>query len=550
MMPVPNARTSGAPSALRRAARAVPGAALALIAACTPGTTGVEPGPRPEPGAAPPPYIPLTAGLPAIPEVEGALRIDVVHPTPGQARPRVDSTFVYGSVGTGGAALFINGTPVPVAPNGAFIAYLPLPESGAWELSATRGGERDTETVAYRTSAGTQPVVEEETPAPTAPRTNTLPEGVFAAPRAGRVTGGADTLATGGDAIYARPTPTGPYRWFFPRGARLQLVERRGAQYRARLGDTTTAWINTAAVTLADSAAGPAAAALGAVSVRPAARWVDVRVPARFAPFQVAAEGARWTLTVYAAPGAAAAPATADSLLRGVTVEAAGTAAARVAMDFARAPWGYKAFYEPDGTLVLRVRRPPRIDPSAPLRGVRVLVDPGHPPAGATGPTRLREAEANLAISTRLVERLRAAGADVRTTRTGTESVELGARTEQAVREGADLLISVHNNAFGEGANPARAHGTSVYYFHPFSAELARALDREIVGVTRLPDLGAKWGNLALVRPTWMPSALTESLFMPIPEQESALRDPAFLDRLADAHLRGIEAFLRARAGM
>ena len=56
------------------------------------------------------------------------------------------------------------------------------------------------------------------------------------------------------------------------------------------------------------------------------------------------------------------------------------------------------------------------------------------------------------------------------------------------------------------------------------------------------------YGNLALVRPTWMPSTLTESLFMPIPEQESALRDPAFLDQLAEAHARGIEAFLRARA--
>ncbi|HEX2204938.1 MAG TPA: N-acetylmuramoyl-L-alanine amidase [Longimicrobium sp.] len=542
MKSVPNARIPGAPSALA--------ALLTLMAACAPGAGG-GPVEGPGPAAAPPPYIPLTTGLPAIPEVDAPLRIDVVHPVQGQARPRVDSTFVYGNVGTGGAALFINGTPVPVAPNGAFIAYLPLPESGAWELTATRGGQRDKATVSYRT-AGPQPVVEEETPAPAAPRTNTVPEGTFAAPRSARVTGGGDTLATGGDAIYARPTPTGPYRWFFPRGARLRLLERRGTQYRAQLGDTVTAWINAAAVTLADTAAaGADAAPLGAVSVRPAARWVDVRVPARFAPFQLTADGQRWALTVYDVSAAgAAAPGAGDALLRGVSVEAAGARTARVAMDFARAPWGYKAFYEPDGTLVVRVRRPPQIDPAAPLRGIRVLIDPGHPPAGATGPTRLREAEANLAISTRLIQRLRAAGADVRTTRTGTESVELGARTEQAVREDAELLISVHNNAFGEGANPARAHGTSVYYFHPFSAELARALDREIVGVTRLPDLGAKWGNLALVRPTWMPSALTESLFMPIPEQEAALRDPDFLDRLADAHLRGIEAFLRARAGM
>jgi N-acetylmuramoyl-L-alanine amidase len=45
-----------------------------------------------------------------------------------------------------------------------------------------------------------------------------------------------------------------------------------------------------------------------------------------------------------------------------------------------------------------------------------------------------------------------------------------------------------------------------------------------------------------------MPSVITESLFMMFPEQENALRDPAFLDRLAAAHVRGIEAFLRERA--
>ncbi|HEX2094091.1 MAG TPA: N-acetylmuramoyl-L-alanine amidase, partial [Longimicrobiaceae bacterium] len=146
-------------------------------------------------------------------------------------------------------------------------------------------------------------------------------------------------------------------------------------------------------------------------------------------------------------------------------------------------------------------------------------------------------------------ELLRARGAEVHLTRTADTPVELGARTALAVRVDAHLLVSVHNNAPGEGANPFRATGTSTYYFHPFSADLARHLNREIVAVTQIRDLGARQGNLALVRPTWMPSTLTESLFLLIPEQEAALRDPAFARRLAEAHLRGIEAFLRARAG-
>jgi N-acetylmuramoyl-L-alanine amidase len=116
------------------------------------------------------------------------------------------------------------------------------------------------------------------------------------------------------------------------------------------------------------------------------------------------------------------------------------------------------------------------------------------------------------------------------------------------VRSDAEILVSVHNNAFGEAQNPFRAYHTAVYHFQPFARSLAQALADNIVGVTLLPNRGALRENLALVRPTWLPSALTESLFMPIPEEENALRDPAFLDRLAAAHVRGIEAFFRAEA--
>ena len=85
---------------------------------------------------------PVTApvGLPDVPSVRGPLAVKVAYPTPGAALPRVDSTFIFGSVGTGDATLHINGTPVPVAPNGAFLAYLPLPADGVWKLEASADG--------------------------------------------------------------------------------------------------------------------------------------------------------------------------------------------------------------------------------------------------------------------------------------------------------------------------------------------------------------------------------------------------------------------------
>ena len=51
-----------------------------------------------------------------------------------------------------------------------------------------------------------------------------------------------------------------------------------------------------------------------------------------------------------------------------------------------------------------------------------------------------------------------------------------------------------------------------------------------------------------MVRTTWMPSVLTEGLFMIVPEQEAALRSPRGQRLYAEAVVEGIRRFLRERA--
>src|SRR5690606_22760350 len=183
-----------------------------------------------------------------------------------------------------------------------------------------------------------------------------------------------------------------------------------------------------------------------------------------------------------------------------------------------------------------------------PLRGMYIAVDAGHPPGGAIGPTRLTEAEATLGVSRRLARLLEARGARVLELRTDDTPVPLGDRPLRATEAGVDLLVSVHFDAFGDGVNPFENHGTHVFYNQSQSIDLARAVQRELLNELRLRDLGISRRDLALVRPTWMPSILTESAFMMIPQNEAALRDPAVLQRIAEAHMRGIEGFLRGRA--
>jgi N-acetylmuramoyl-L-alanine amidase len=126
--------------------------------------------------------------------------------------------------------------------------------------------------------------------------------------------------------------------------------------------------------------------------------------------------------------------------------------------------------------------------------------------------------------------------------------VALGARPLAAERANAELLVSLHNNAFPDGVNPFTNNGTTAFYNAPQSMELARALQRELIAELGLRDLGIARADLALVRPTWFPSSLTETMFLMVPQQEAALRDPAVQERIARAHFRAIEAFLRSRA--
>jgi N-acetylmuramoyl-L-alanine amidase len=133
-------------------------------------------------------------------------------------------------------------------------------------------------------------------------------------------------------------------------------------------------------------------------------------------------------------------------------------------------------------------------------------------------------------------------------TRTTDATVLLGDRPRMAADSSVHLLVSVHNNAFPDGVNPWVNAGTSTYYYHPHSAALARSLQQELLDEIGLRDIGYGRADLALVRPTWMPSALTETMFMMIPEQEAALRNAAIQTRIAEAHLRGLEVFLLQRA--
>jgi N-acetylmuramoyl-L-alanine amidase len=113
---------------------------------------------------------------------------------------------------------------------------------------------------------------------------------------------------------------------------------------------------------------------------------------------------------------------------------------------------------------------------------------------------------------------------------------------------GAELLVSIHNNALPDGVNPFTNNGTTVFYNQPRSLPLAAEIQRALVRRLRLPDLGIGRADLALIRPTWMPAALSEGMFVILPDQEARLRSVAGQRLYAQGVLEGIQSFLRGRA--
>jgi N-acetylmuramoyl-L-alanine amidase len=611
------------------------------------------------------------SALPEVPVARGPLAIRVVYPPPDGIVRAKDSSFLLGSVGNGAARLSINGYPVRVWPNGAWLAWIPLPhdslmqfhlsartatDSSVLDYVVRRGGWRPPPapelwldsaslaprgrvwwpageylTLSVRASEGAQvrlrlpdgtvvPLLAESrleevpeairafdrdtanlvtpvrrdryvgvlrgrsvgpTPGPVLPGPWISPVAVGLLPDS--VAWGVVEAIWGADTVRARwplqiglldtlpviaelvddttgtglpdgitvgrAVPGGTYHWFFPNGTRARVSGRLNDDLRLRLAPESEAWITTAeARPVPGISAVPAV--VGSVRLTPMKDRVRLRVPlSHRVPFKVTESDRSLTLRLYGALGDVnwIQYGPADTLIRRVAWDQNDREEVTLTLELARSLWGYHARWE-RGDLVLDVRRPPPPGPDGSLKGRLIAIDPGHPPGGSTGPTGLREAEANLGIGLEVKRLLEQEGARVFMTRTEDVPLELWPRVDLAERAGADILVSIHNNALPDGVNPFTNNGTSVYYNQPRSVPLARAVQAALVRRLGVRDLGIGRGDLALVRTTWLPAVLTEGLFMIVPEQEAALRSPRGQRLYAEAVVEGIRRFFRERA--
>lgn len=202
-------------------------------------------------------------------------------------------------------------------------------------------------------------------------------------------------------------------------------------------------------------------------------------------------------------------------------------------------------------------KRPGRADDASakPLAGKVIALDPGHGgrDRGARGPAGSHEADNTLATALRAKEVLEEAGARVVLTRTGDydpgyellgnagTAALLAHRVVIAEKAGADVLISIHNDA-----NPNRAlTGTTTYTWRDF--ELAEAIQEALVSRLKSRDVGVLRAPFWVVQRAQIPAVLVEIGFISNPREEALLASEHY-QRLAAEGLRdGLIRYFQAQ---
>ena len=355
------------------------------------------------------------------------------------------------------------------------------------------------------------------------------------------------------DLTVLRTGPHKSYYYFLPKGVKLWLCGKIGRSYRVRLAPGHEAWVEDYKVRLLPPGAAPPRRYVRLARSENFARKVRVMLyTGERVPFRIQQSSSPQSLTVFfygvTADTYWIRRTFDDPLIREIrwTQESADVYSLTIELK-QKNQWGYNADYNDDDNFYLDIKKTPHISRRrrSSLKNIKILIDPGHnPDTGAVGPTRFEEREANLLLAMVVADKLHKKGAVVEFTRRGHDGLALAERMQFAMQSDADILLSLHHNAIPAGVNPFKSRGSSVYYYHPQSYELAGRIHSELLKTLKLNDFGLYWDNLAMCRPTQMPAILIEPAFMMHPEEEMLIRTKEYREKCADAIIRALQDFL------
>ncbi|PKQ27667.1 MAG: hypothetical protein CVT63_06745 [Candidatus Anoxymicrobium japonicum] len=213
-------------------------------------------------------------------------------------------------------------------------------------------------------------------------------------------------------------------------------------------------------------------------------------------------------------------------------------------------------------TSVASVRETEKGLPSGGIAGRRIMLDPGHgypPDPGELGPSGVRESEVAELIVERLGQLLVESKATIFYSRRRSEYMDVVSRVACAHEQSVELMLSIHMNSHAGQV----ARGASCYYFSsgnyrsPYGYRLANHIQDALVDACGLVDCHAHGRAYGLLRETRMPVIIVEPVFITNPDEETLLKDEAFLARIASAiacatekYFLGVKTRAEERASM
>lgn len=200
---------------------------------------------------------------------------------------------------------------------------------------------------------------------------------------------------------------------------------------------------------------------------------------------------------------------------------------------------GYKGYFNKSGNLVLRFAHTP-----SSIKGAKIAIDPGHggKDQGSPGSNpKYQEKDLTRLISAYLVTELEDRGAEVYLI--DSAGIEGPQRKEKAEKWGANLFVSVHCNS---SSNNPKAAGTEVFYFHPFSKNMATYASKAVSGKMDTANRGAKQSYYHVTLSSQMPSVLVETGFMSNAAEYKKLVNKNYQKAIAQGIADSLESSIKA----
>ena len=149
----------------------------------------------------------------------------------------------------------------------------------------------------------------------------------------------------------------------------------------------------------------------------------------------------------------------------------------------------------------------------------------------------------NLQIANKVKYLLEQDGINVIMSRQSDKYVSLARRARMSNNSGADLFVSIHQNAHSNRSS----RGIETYYMRESNKRLASIIQENIIEHTSGVDRKIKRGNLQVLRDSEIPAVLVECGFISNKSEGRNLNNRDYQYKIANGIVEGIEEYLNIK---